>query len=150
MIANLTASWDASCARASEHTVACGVWRGSGTNGRPWRAQRTHRGHHPRRKVRRRGAASYLINSPCLSSKQQTLANGPRRRQLPPLLILFLTSVFGPAAVRRFHLSGLKVFCSRLFSDPVMPTCPPPRVLHRGHRGQRPGSAGPTQVQMNA
>lgn len=111
------------------HARGCS-WRlaGSDTDGRP---RRRHRDHHPRSEGRRRGAASRLINSPCLSAQQQALAKGPRRRQLPPLLILFLTSLFGPAAVTRFHLSGLKVLCSRLFSVPVMPT-PPPRLWPPG------------------
>lgn len=65
-------------------------------------------------------ATSYLINSTCLSSEQQTLAEGLRWCQLAPLLILFLTSVFGPAAVRHSNLSRLKVLCCCLSAFPSL------------------------------
>lgn len=53
-------------------------------------------------------STSYLFNSSCLSPKQQTLAKGLYRCQLPPLLIWFLTSSPGPVAVSR---SAVHAFC---------------------------------------
>lgn len=87
-----------------------------------------------------RHATSYLINSPCLSSEQQTLAEGLGWCQLPLLLILFLTSVFGPAAVRHSNLSRLKVPCCCLSAFHVALTLPPShfRTVQYGRQGSSP------------
>lgn len=53
-------------------------------------------------------SASYLINLSGLSSKQQTLAKGLYRRQLPSLLIWILTSLLGPGAVSHW---AVQAFC---------------------------------------
>lgn len=52
-------------------------------------------------------STSYLFNSFCPSAKQQTLAKGLYWCQLPPLLIWFLTSSPGPAAVSHWCVQAV-------------------------------------------
>lgn len=73
-------------------------------------------------------STSYLFNSSCLSPKQQTLAKGLYRCQLPPLLIWFHTSPPWPVAVGHWPVQAFCLdiclwrqndFCCSFFSSSV-------------------------------